>query len=213
MNRHRIGLLGGTFNPVHRGHIELGLKVREAFGLDRILYILSARPPHKQSRKIPGATVRFRMLEKALKPYPKLVPCDLEIKRPEPSWTVDTITELKARFPGDRFYFITGSEGFLKIRTWKEYRKVLESVSVIIVVRRADHLRKVETILREEAVPFTVGRKPAPAFPGAYIYQYPSSHLTLSSTIIRRRIRLHQDVRGVVDQKNIAEVYKLYENQ
>lgn len=213
MNRHRIGLLGGTFNPVHRGHIELGLKVREAFGLDRILYVLSARPPHKQSRKIPGATVRFRMLEKALKPYPELVPCDLETKRPEPSWTVDTITELKALFPGDRFYFITGSEGFLKIRTWKEYRRVLESVSFIIVVRRADHLRKVEAILREEAVSFTVGRKPAPAFPGAYIYQYPSSHLTLSSTIIRRRIRLHQDVSGVVDQKNIAEVYKLYENQ
>ena len=47
MNRHKIGLLGGTFNPVHRGHIELGLRIREAFGLDRILYILSARPPHK----------------------------------------------------------------------------------------------------------------------------------------------------------------------
>ena len=213
MNRHRIGLLGGTFNPVHRGHIELGLRIREAFGLDRILYILSARPPHKRSREIPDATVRFRMLEKALKPFPELVPCDLEIKRQEPSWTVDTIAELKTRFPGDRFYFITGSEGFLKIRTWKEYRKVLKSVSFVIVVRRADHVRKVEAILREEAVPFTVGKKPTPAFPAACIYQYPSPHLTLSSTIIRRRVRLHQDVSGMVDQKNIAEVYELYENQ
>jgi nicotinate-nucleotide adenylyltransferase len=213
MNRHRIGLLGGTFNPVHRGHIELGLKIREAFGLDRVLYILSARPPHKRSRKIPDARVRFRMLKKALKPFPELVPCDLEIKRQEPSWTADTITELKARFPGDRFYFITGSEGFLKIRTWKEYRKVLKSVSFVIVVRRADHVRKIKAILREEGVPSTVGEKPIPAFPAAYIYQYPSPHLALSSTLIRRRVRLHQDVSGMVDQKNIAEVYELYENQ
>jgi nicotinate-nucleotide adenylyltransferase len=213
MNRHKVGLLGGTFNPVHRGHIELGLKIREAFGLDHILYILSARPPHKKSRKIPDARVRFRMLKKALKPYPELVPCDLEIGRREPSWTVDTIAELKARFPGDRFYFITGSEGFLKIRTWKEYRRVLESVSFIIVVRRADHVQKVEAILREEEIPFTAGQKPIPTFPAAYVYQYPSPHLTLSSTLIRRRVRLHQDVTGMVDQKNITEVYELYENQ
>src|SRR5512137_1629981 len=102
MNGHRVGLLGGTFNPVHRGHIELGLRVREDFGLDRILYILSARPPHKRNRGVPDARVRFRMLEKALKPYPELVPCDMEIGRAEPSWTIDTILELKDRRPADR---------------------------------------------------------------------------------------------------------------
>lgn len=213
MNRHRVGLLGGTFNPVHQGHIELGLRVREAFGLDRILYILSARPPHKPIRSIPDAAVRFRMLEKALRPHPGLVPCDLEIGREQPSWTIDTILELKNRFPGDIFYFITGSEGFLKIRTWKEYRNVLDSVRFIIVLRRHDHGPKIEQILKDEAVTIIHGTAPAADPPSAYLVQYPSPHLTLSSTRIRKRISLHQDVAGMVDPKNIAEVNELYENQ
>ena len=123
MSQNKTGLLGGTFNPVHRGHIELGLKIKAAFGLDRILYILSAQPPHKKRQAMPAAELRLAMLKAALLPHPGLLPCDLELRRRGESWTIDTIRELKAAQPDECFYFITGSEGFLKIRTWKEYRR------------------------------------------------------------------------------------------
>ena len=111
----RIGLLGGTFNPVHEGHIQLGLKIRQEFQLDQILYILSAHPPHKKYRDMVPAALRWKMLKIALKPYPQLVPCDLEMKRTNDSWTIDTIQELKLQYPDHRLFFISGSEGFLKI--------------------------------------------------------------------------------------------------
>jgi nicotinate (nicotinamide) nucleotide adenylyltransferase len=162
MSQHKTGLLGGTFNPVHRGHIELGLKIKDAFGLDRVLFILSARPPHKKRQSLPPAELRLAMLQAALKPHPGLETCDLELHRQGDSWTIDTIAELKAAAPGERFYFITGSEGFLKIRTWREYRRLLAEVFFIIILRRPSHRPKVERLLREEGVPL----RPGPDDPG-----------------------------------------------
>ena len=200
MNRHRIGLLGGTFNPVHRGHIELGLRVREAFGLDRVLYILSARPPHKPIRSIPDAAVRFRHAGKGAE-APSRAGCRATWKSAaeQPSWTIDTILELKERFPGDLFYFITGSEGFLKIRTWKEYRNVLESVQFIIVLRRHDHGQKVERILKDEAVPVIHGTEPAAGLRPRICSNTRRRISRFHRPGSGRRIGLHQDVAGMVE--------------
>ncbi len=210
-----IGLLGGTFNPIHRGHIELGLQVKESFGLDQVLFILSAQPPHKRSRKIADADVRWRMLQVALAPHPGLVPCDLEIRRPEPSWTIATVEELKRRQPGDTFYFISGSEGFLKIRTWKEYRRLLLLLFFIIVLRRAAHLAPLTRILNEEGIPLQARLQPGAVPPGAFIHRYPSPYLSLSSTRVRRLRRQQQSLSGLVDPRvhKLMEEYRLYENR
>ena len=109
MNQSKTGLLGGTFNPVHRGHVDLGLKVKAAFGLEKVLYILSAQPPHKKLQPLPAAELRLSMLKEALRPYPGLEPCDLELRRPGDSWTIDTVRQLKRERPSERFFFITGS--------------------------------------------------------------------------------------------------------
>ena len=148
MNQSKTGLLGGTFNPVHRGHVELGLKIKAAFGLEKILYILSAQPPHKKLQALPAAELRLAMLKEALRPYPGLVPCDLELRRPGDSWTIDTIRQLKSDYPAERFYFITGSDGFLKIKTWKAYQQLLREVFFIIVMRQNSHQPWVERLLR-----------------------------------------------------------------
>ncbi|MDD8013083.1 MAG: nicotinate (nicotinamide) nucleotide adenylyltransferase [Acidobacteriota bacterium] len=213
MNPTKTGLLGGTFNPVHRGHIDLGLKIQAAFGLDRILYILSARPPHKKRQAMPAAELRLAMLEAALRPHPRLVPCDLELRRRGDSWTIDTIRELKAASPLERFYFITGSEGFLKIRTWKDYRRVLREVYFIIVLRRSGHRARVEHMLREEGIPF--GREhddPRPP-PAAFLHTYTSDYLELSATDIRKKRSHGQDISPYVEQnvQKIMEEIKLYE--
>jgi nicotinate-nucleotide adenylyltransferase len=213
MNQRKTGLLGGTFNPVHRGHIELGLKIKDAFNLDRVLFILSARPPHKKRQALPPAELRLAMLQAALQPHPGLEACDLELRRQGDSWTIDTIAELKAAAPGERFYFITGSEGFLKIRTWREYRRLLAEVFFIIVLRRPSHRPKVERLLRAEGVPLRSGADDPGPPPGAFLHSYVSDYLELSATDIRRKKSHGEDISPYVEKnvQKIMEEIKLYE--
>jgi nicotinate-nucleotide adenylyltransferase len=214
MKQNRIGLLGGTFNPVHRGHVELGLKVREAFGLDKVLYILSAQPPHKKLQALAPAPVRLAMLEEALRSHPGLEPCDLELRRPGRSWTIDTVRQLRAADPRARFFFITGSDGFLKIRTWKAYRQLLAEVFFIIVIRQKSHRARVVRLLRDEGVPFAADAKNLPHPPAASLVAYASDLLRLSATAIRRGTARKQDISAWVDEKvkTIMEENNLYED-
>ena len=214
MNPSKTGLLGGTFNPIHRGHVELGLKIKAAFGLEKILYILSAQPPHKKLQALPAAELRLAMLKKALQPYPGLVPCDLELRRPGNSWTIDTIRQLKSEYPAERFYFITGSEGFLKIKTWKAYQQLLREVFFIIVMRQKGHQTLVERLLWSENIP--IGREPenSPLPPTAFLYSYASAYLTLSATAVRKKAARGQDISSWVEKsvQTIMEENKLYED-
>lgn len=213
MSQPKTGLLGGTFNPVHRGHIELGLKIKDAFGLNRVLFILSARPPHKKRQELPPAELRLAMLQAALRPHPGLLPCDLELRRQGYSWTSDTIAELKTASPLESFYFITGSEGFLKIRTWKEYRRILREVFFIIVLRRPSHRLQVERLLREEGVPLLREPDDHGLPPGAFLHAYVSDYLDLSATAIRKRRAHGQDISPYVEKnvQKIMEEINLYE--
>lgn len=223
-NGRKVGLLGGTFNPVHNGHVQLGKNIREAFDLDEILYVLSAKPPHKKNPDMVTPEIRWAMLTKALAPYPYLVPCDLEMKRPMDSWTIVTIRELKRTRPHDRFYFLSGSEGFLKIRTWKDYKKLLHEVTFIVLIRKEEHKLLVKELLEEEGImpldwpldwPLDC---PASGIDQndtsrAYLYTYHSGLLHLSSTLIRGKIRASEAVEEFIDPevKKILEEKKLYE--
>lgn len=209
----RIGLLGGTFNPIHLGHVDLGLNIRSAFRLDKILYILSAKPPHKQQDNIAPTPIRWKMLDKALENYPALVPCDIEMRRPTFSWTYLTLQELRREFPDDVFYFISGSEGFLKIRTWKNYKSLLQSLSFIVVLREEKDKEKIEALLAEENLAPCFDIEQAAVTPTVYIYSYRSDKLFISSTLIRKKRSLSEEVDDLVDQevKKIMMENKLYE--
>lgn len=201
----KVGILGGTFNPIHRGHIELGLQIQQAFQMEKILYILSAHPPHKTNSKVVPMELRWKMLERALKPFPQLVPCNMEMKRPTKSWTIDTIKELKTKYPGTQFYFISGSEGFLRIRTWKDYQTLLVSLPFIVVLRNPEHRQAVERLLKEESIMLS---------PSVHIFSYESDKLSISSTLIREKIKQSQQIDRFVEEevKKIMEEYKLYES-
>ncbi len=133
--RSRLGVLGGTFDPVHLGHIASAADVKIAFGLDRVLLMLSARPPHKPMHRPAATDDRLAMLGLATRGHPGLEPSDLEVKRRGPSYTVDTLTELRARDPDVELYLIVGIDAYRDVNTWHRPELLLELANVVVTTR------------------------------------------------------------------------------
>jgi nicotinate-nucleotide adenylyltransferase len=131
-----VGLFGGTFNPVHLGHLRAALEVKEGFGLEEIFLIPAALPPHK----IPGEVVdggdRLHMLNLALEDTAGLSVSDVELKRSGPSYTIDTVNHFKSTLPEkSQIYLVMGLDAFLEIDSWKSYEELLVQVPIIVMNR------------------------------------------------------------------------------
>jgi nicotinate-nucleotide adenylyltransferase len=133
--RMKIGLLGGTFNPIHIGHLRGAEEIREALGLGRIYFIPSSMPPHKDSSDIASPADRLKMIELATGENPFFEVCDIEIKRGGPSYTVHTLEYFSSEFPDSEIYFILGAELFSEIHTWREYRRLFELSNFAVITR------------------------------------------------------------------------------
>ncbi len=214
--KNRVGLLGGTFNPVHLGHVELGVQIRQAFRLDRIRYILSAKPPHKRNDGIADTRFRWEMLTHALSGQPALEPCDIEINRDGPSYTVDTLTQLSDRFPDEHHYFIIGSDSFMKIETWKTYQALFQMISFIVLLRKASDLEPSIAILDKIGASYLreleVESLHESDHHRVYFHRYQSERMGLSSTRIRSRLSEGKSVVELLDPSvlSIIERNKLY---
>ena len=131
-----IGLFGGTFNPIHNGHIEIIKYVKKAFTLEKIYFIPSATPPHKPDINLATAKERFNMVKESLEHYDDLFASDKELAREGPSFTIDTINQFKKEHGRDTdFYLVVGSDAFLDISTWKRKDQIFETVPIIIMMR------------------------------------------------------------------------------
>jgi len=131
-----IGLFGGTFNPVHIGHLRAALEVVEKFPLDECHFVPSATPPHKAAGDLVDASIRYDMICRAVAGQAGLKVSDIELKRAGPSYTVDTIRLFREKLPkSDRLYLIVGLDAFLELDTWKSYRTLLKSVAFIVMSR------------------------------------------------------------------------------
>ena len=132
----RIGILGGTFNPIHYGHLRSAEEVREALKLDEIRFIPSAWPPHKPQDEVAAAADRLEMVRIALEDYPAYVCDPAEVERGGPSYTFDTWEELTRRVPDeDDMYFIIGADAFLELSTWHKPKEVLNTVNFAVTLR------------------------------------------------------------------------------
>ena len=142
-----ICLFGGTFDPVHRGHLHAALSVCEALGIDEIRLILSARPSH---RKTPGATIsqRWDMLCLACASDPRLRPDDREIRRARPSFTVDTLAELRAEHPREPLVWVIGSDAYALLPSWYQWQRVLELCHLLVLNRPGHALDLNDTMRR-----------------------------------------------------------------
>lgn len=140
-SRHRrIGLFGGTFNPIHRGHEQVAKDVLEQFGLDHIYVIPCALPPHKTEGTLASANDRLEMIQRALRNQCAVTVSDIEIRRSGISYTIDTVVDFRDRYSDEvTFFFMLGMDAFLEIHTWKSYRQLFKLTAFILMTRPQPH--------------------------------------------------------------------------
>ncbi|MCF8024698.1 MAG: nicotinate-nucleotide adenylyltransferase [Desulfobacteraceae bacterium] len=135
----RIALFGGTFNPVHMGHLRVAEEVREGFALDKIYFIPAASPPHKSNHGLAPAADRYEMLVRATQDNPAFAVSDLELQRNGKSYTIDTVEEFYARLSKEfRCWLVIGMDAFAEIESWKSYDKLLGRIEIIVLSRPSD---------------------------------------------------------------------------
>ena len=131
-----VGILGGTFNPIHLGHLRAAEEVREAEGLDEVRLVPAAVPPHKEAEGIIPSRHRFRMVELAVQDTPGMRAWDVELGRPGPSYSIDTIRALRAELgPDRRIAFILGHDAFEEFHTWREPEAILSLCELVVMMR------------------------------------------------------------------------------
>ncbi|MFH0907898.1 MAG: nicotinate-nucleotide adenylyltransferase [bacterium] len=131
----RIGIFGGTFNPVHLGHLVMAQDAFEQFSLSRVLFLPASTPPHKAGPHVASAEHRLAMLRLAVEPDPRFEVCEEEIRRSGVSYTIDTIRHLKEHDPGAALFFIIGSDTLRELHTWKDIHTLLELCDFVTLAR------------------------------------------------------------------------------
>lgn len=189
----RVAVLGGSFNPIHYGHLLLADEVLELLGLDRLLFVPAAAPPHKPAAQLASAADRFEMVRLAIAGQPRFAVSDLELRRSGPSYTVDTLQELAAG--GDALSLVIGSETFLDLLTWREPRRVASLARLVVIPRAGSAFdpegAAAQKVLREiGGTPggFVHAGAGAALPPGGVVIVHATS-LPLSASELRRRVR------------------------
>lgn len=141
----RIGIYGGSFNPVHNGHIYLAETAAVELELDKIYLLPSRISPHRSSEEYASGKDRMVMLKLACEEYEKLCPCDYELKNDRKSYTVYTVEEFRRRFPDDELYLLVGSDMLLCFEKWYRFEDILREVTLAVISRNngdIEQLRK-----------------------------------------------------------------------
>lgn len=135
MNTRAIGILGGSFDPVHIGHLALANYLAQFTSLDTVWLVLSPQNPFKSDSQLTADSHRWEMLRIALDPDPVIAPCDIELAMPRPSYMIDTLRRLKALHPADRFILVIGSDNWPNFPKWRESDAIISEFGVMIYPR------------------------------------------------------------------------------
>lgn len=185
----KIGIMGGTFDPIHVGHLVTAEAVRNEYGLDRVLFIPAANPPHKQGQEVTPAMHRYIMTAMATYSNPYFHVSSLELDRPGPSYTIDTIYELKRVYgKNTELFFITGADAIQEIPTWDRIEELL-GLCQFIAATRQGCLPSVDNIKEYFG---KLGK--------TRIHRLTTPELEISSTDIRERIKTGNSIKYIVPE-------------
>jgi nicotinate-nucleotide adenylyltransferase len=190
-----LGVLGGTFDPVHNGHIAAAEAAQRSLGLARVMLVPSRVPPHRQDPVGATSVQRFAMAHLAAAGQPGWTASRIEIDREGPSYTYDTLVELQKQAAGTQIFFILGADAFAEIATWSRYPAVLDLAHFVVVSRPGITLDSLR-----ERVPLT------------RVTVVEAHTPDISSTDIRRRVRAGESLRGLVPDAvaNYISTHRLY---
>jgi nicotinate-nucleotide adenylyltransferase len=196
----RIGLLGGTLDPIHVGHLDTALAARQALALDRVIVLPSRVPPHRQHQPVASRYHRFAMAALAVNGVEGLAVSDIELCAPEPSYTADTLERFRnsSGLPASQIFFIAGADAFAEIETWHRYPEVLDLSHFVVVSRPGFPVEGLRDRLPGLA-PRMVSARPeqtAGGFPAIFLVNAVTSDV--SSTGLRRRLRAGEALTGLV---------------
>lgn len=195
----RIGILGGTLDPIHCGHLAAAVAARDAFDLSPILVLPSRIPPHRPVQPLASPFHRFAMACLAVSGVPGLQASDDELRSDGPSYTADTLDRQHARgVRPSEIFFITGADAFADIATWRRYPEVLDLANFVVVTRPGHRIESLADRLPELASRM----RPAEAGPAAagtpLIYLLHAPTPDVSSTAVRDRMRRNDAITGLV---------------
>ena len=197
MTKQAIGIMGGTFDPIHNGHLLTAECAAYQYNLEKVIFVPSANPPHKTEQKITDAEQRYLMATLATISNPKFSVSKIEIKRDGLSYTIDTVREFKKIYPNHKLFFITGTDAIMEIFDWKEPQDLLQEADFIAASRPGYSLGNIE-----EKISGTYKEE-------IHLLKIPG--LAISSTNIRHRVKegrpiryqLPESVENYIRQKNL----------
>jgi nicotinate-nucleotide adenylyltransferase len=181
----RIGVLGGTFDPVHNGHLYVADALRAALGLERVVWVPAGLPPHKTGQIVSQDRDRLAMLEQALAGSATDEIDTIDIDRTGPSYTADTLESLAERFSPARLFFLMGEDSLRDLPTWHDPERLLRFAELAVAARPGVDA-DLESVARQ--VPAVQGR----------VHLVPTEEIAISSSEIRRRVRENQSIQGLV---------------
>jgi nicotinate-nucleotide adenylyltransferase len=193
----RIGILGGTFDPIHCGHMAAAVAARDAFDLAEVLVLPSRIPPHRTVQPLASPFHRFAMAALAVAGVAAVVASDDELRQEGPSYTADTLDRQHARgLRASQIFFITGADAFADIATWKRYPEVMGLANFVVVSRPGHRIDSLPSRLPALADRMRTTVEPLPANPSIFLLQAATPEV--SSTVVRERLRRGEPLTGLV---------------
>jgi nicotinate-nucleotide adenylyltransferase len=186
----RVGVLGGSFDPVHLGHLVLALRCREGADLGRVVLMVAGRPPHKRERVLAPAEHRVAMARLAARGTPWLDVDDRETRRDGPSWTLDTLSELRAERPEDELLWIIGADSLPDLPSWRNVGEIIDVAGFVVAARPGHDTDAALAALAPKLGEERVARIAANVVPMTVV--------DVSSTDVRRRVREGRSIRFLV---------------
>ena len=214
----RTGVFGGSFDPIHWGHLRAAEEAREALGLATVWFVPAAVPPHKTGRALAAGTDRLRMVELAVADNEAFRASALELERGGTSYSVDTLADLRTLEPDSEIFFLVGDDAFREIHTWRDCERLFE-IAHVVVLRRPPleldpsiaHL----PVAAREAFCYDAGTRTYRHRSGTTLQFLPITAIDISSTSIRRRLRERRSIRYLVPteiERYLAE-RRLYQSR
>jgi nicotinate-nucleotide adenylyltransferase len=219
----RIGVYGGTFDPIHNGHLRVAAAILENFALDQLLFVPAFVPPHKRGQQISAAQHRYAMLALATAHETRMLISTIELEAPARPYTIETLGHLQVQYPGAQLFFVMGMDSFRDVTLWRAHEQLLTEFSVIVATRPGYRAHEQATenmaahlapMLQSSVIDLRGGLQPATAqlaAPHTFITDYVA--VDVSATRIRQAVQAGQNLGNLVPL-TVADYiakYRLYQ--